>query len=565
MNAFPLTAATLGSVPNQFTGMVGNQPHPVYNVGSIPETPKQIVVVVDATSNFQPFISEIAQNFLISLLQRYFEATFQGNDNNVANLNKSEVAIVLFKDYPPESDYLVRTSSFTSDLRDLRTWLSSASFLSTSSTSPYYKATRRPIVEGLCAATKLLRYRESLLAKTQNTAPAKQKHIILLTNSTPNDNYCKSCDNFGDAFAHAARLGKAGICFSVISPKPYESLQRLFEVAHLDDSSAINEITTHLGGPGPALMLRGLALSIPTTSPAVSEAPKVIATAQVSVESPPVATPAPVAASPVKAIWEGNLAWPHTQNTPQGPQSITAHFEAIIIPSGLRPETDTSVFTASEWPATLQITGYYNNQDPSLGLEHHVKTAKIAEISHKPGHKNETAYKTLFQMLSGKFMIGIVQLPSRTMLILAHKTKRLICLIIPKLTKAPAPVQTVGAVSVTSVPANPTAPINMATNPQRMPLTGMPSTISANPNLIASGMTMTGSVPVNGISVGGLPGQPIKVQNSPPSSAPNVIGVGQVYNNPAVINNPAMMNPNPQFRTPFGSTVVSQPNVNPKK
>lgn len=107
---------------------------------------KSLVLVVDTSSLFAPHFGDLVNHYLLPLLSRIFmleqnqTSQFQGN---------VELALVLFRDLVPNSDFLVRSTSFSSDLKEIRWALNNMQFGPTSPT------VYRPVVEALCTATKV--------------------------------------------------------------------------------------------------------------------------------------------------------------------------------------------------------------------------------------------------------------------------------------------------------------------------------------------------------------------------------------------------------------------------
>jgi hypothetical protein len=167
---------------------------------------KVVVVVIDVSYSASQSFVELNNNYLSPLLTRFVgsesgaQVSGQVRREHTMYLTTSlqhpsvEIALVLFKDYLPYAEFSVRCSEFASDFKDVRWWLNNLPF------GEGYCSGDRPIVDALCAAIKMASHRE-----------AKEKHIILVTNSMPSDNACHACSHMDDCYSHVARIKKVRI------------------------------------------------------------------------------------------------------------------------------------------------------------------------------------------------------------------------------------------------------------------------------------------------------------------------------------------------------------------
>jgi len=369
---------------------------------------------VDGTGKLQNFFPELLNTYLVPLL---------------AQQQKAEYGLVVFRDYSPCAQFLVRCSQFTTDQKEFRSWLASLQF-----TEAGYAFNSSKIVEGLCAAFKMSKQRET-----------KEKHVILVTNSAPTEHIkCRSCEYMDNCFDHASRLGAEQIMVSVISPsRSVDNLQRLFELAKTkqDDVNQIM-ISKTPSNISHLVLLRGLMVTKPNPLPPVTLPISIPILEQPKPIPPVVQLPS---GTSVKPLWEGNLSW---QPSAQG--SIVPVCELSAYPSSLRPETDVSVFGALEWPTTLTVTGVCNSKDTAI--TQHFKNAHCVEFTLMKGSKAETKYKNFLYQLLQKSWAAVVYLPDKTLLIVPHSNEKLIGLIIPKLSLAPRSTNTTTAPLLGSKP-----------------------------------------------------------------------------------------------------------------
>eukprot|EP01114_Cavostelium_apophysatum_P008821 TRINITY_DN2166_c0_g1_i1.p1 TRINITY_DN2166_c0_g1~~TRINITY_DN2166_c0_g1_i1.p1 ORF type:complete len:550 (+),score=49.85 TRINITY_DN2166_c0_g1_i1:167-1816(+) len=393
---------------------------------SPPVTNKQFILIIDTSSSMQSHFNEISNSILLPILQKFFmdnqKEKEQGSSSGVVDM-----ALIVFRDYIPCAEYLIRSTPFTTDLREFRLWLQSVntSFGDTASI-----LNTRPTAEPLCAALKLSKQKD-----------AKEKHVILITNSDPSEASCRSCHLLGDAHAHAARLAKAKVLLSIIAPRPLESLQKLFQSGKPDEEVPV--VTKQTGMH--MQLLRGISTNQPAAAaPPLASGPA--AAHPVDVKQQPVTTIATSKDRPTKPLWEGPVAWQHT------PSTVVCELAAYT--TQLRPEADLSVYGISDWPAALTIAGVVPAKDPHI--TQHFKSAKFIELvplRREPNSENQ--YKTFFLQLAQKSMAAVVYLPSKTLLVLPHnETKKLLGLVLPKLVLAPR----TGTTATTAV-ANPAAEV----------------------------------------------------------------------------------------------------------
>eukprot|EP00026_Physarum_polycephalum_P004168 Phypoly_transcript_04185.p1 GENE.Phypoly_transcript_04185~~Phypoly_transcript_04185.p1 ORF type:complete len:706 (+),score=100.30 Phypoly_transcript_04185:233-2119(+) len=324
-----------------------------------------------------------------------------------------EYAIVLFRDLPPHSDYLVQCSSFTKDLKQFATWCTSIKF----GTGGY---SANAVCEGLCAAFKLA------LSKK-----ADERVFILFTNSSPNILPCRCCDN-GDCMSHAKRIGAEHIMLSVIAPRQIDALKEIF--INAKPSSEPEE--THVTGDKPYLtLLRGLVL--PTNAPPSASAIQVHTGNPTTTVPPNPFTVSTVPSSTLssmsyvqgtKPFWQGSLAWSTGQAGKSAPM--------LPLMAQAPPGADLSLYTAHEWPQVLHVSGVCSLSEP--GIANHSKTAPFADFAQLPNSKltnqEQASFATFIRHLQINNWGAAVELPNRTMLIKPNGNKgTLRAMIIPKL------------------------------------------------------------------------------------------------------------------------------------
>ncbi|KAL6043221.1 Mediator of RNA polymerase II transcription subunit 25 [Balamuthia mandrillaris] len=194
-----------------------------------------------------------------------------------------EFGLVLFRDYPPNADFLIRLSSFTRDPTVFNTWLDKVEFNMGGYSS-------NPIAEALAAA-----YEASNGRKVSG-----QRFFILLTNSSPYSNPTVHARRKGDCYEQAQFLGEAGICLSVIAPRHIKELTDIYQRAKLPSSSA-NALSTNVkNSEGHWVLLRGLKMTstaTPTIPAAGSGLPTSATTASTAMPNAAV-SPTAVAHSP---------------------------------------------------------------------------------------------------------------------------------------------------------------------------------------------------------------------------------------------------------------------------
>eukprot|EP01129_Flabellula_baltica_P000876 TRINITY_DN10808_c0_g1_i1.p1 TRINITY_DN10808_c0_g1~~TRINITY_DN10808_c0_g1_i1.p1 ORF type:complete len:477 (+),score=79.57 TRINITY_DN10808_c0_g1_i1:1-1431(+) len=170
----------------------------------------QAVFIIDASSRLK------CLDDLDKYLKPIFENLKESHNNALNNqvYHILEYAMVLYKDYRPNSDYVVKATQFTSDFNHFNDKLEKINFRGGGFES-------NAIVEGLCAANQLF--------NQSYTEPEEEifRKVFLFNNSTPNMIDC-SCYEKGDCLVHIDRLLEGGVEISVVSWKRSSNLNAIF-------------------------------------------------------------------------------------------------------------------------------------------------------------------------------------------------------------------------------------------------------------------------------------------------------------------------------------------------
>lgn len=351
-----------------------------------------IVVVVDCTAVMWPHFKLLRETCLEPILRHHVERC---RAQNLA----VDYAVVAFKDYPPFADFVVASTGVMK--RDY--------FAHTLATLSFsgggYQA--GAVHEGLLSAYSICK----------NFDETAEKYIILLTNSPPHTTCCRSVSTAINCFDLARLFANDKMAFSIIAPRRIMHLEGLFKEAKIDNVMEFVSCDKKLPNSiNLLIMLRGL--SIPSTSAFPTTA---LPTADVAIKHSPVKTPLPE-----KPLWTGYVTW----QTHQTDITQLAAFAA--------PGVDRSKYASHEWPGTMVIRGVCSCEDAAIKQ----KLPNAVSMEFRPisqgGATGFAAQYTLYQTLSQRSWAAVVNLQTKTLIIMAVSQK-LLGYLLPKMTLTPKP------------------------------------------------------------------------------------------------------------------------------
>ena len=173
--------------------------------------PCQVIIVVDCTGSMKPHWQFFKDFYLLPVIQQL--STPLRSTASDPPQRATEFALVEFQDLPPWGEFLVRSYPFTSDSKQLETWINEIQMSAGGHST-------NAVAEGLASCLQLFDFEDR----------ARPKICILVANSYPYEHECrtpKAVYAGGDCYSLADSFAEKQILLSIFMPRKIERARYL--------------------------------------------------------------------------------------------------------------------------------------------------------------------------------------------------------------------------------------------------------------------------------------------------------------------------------------------------